>query len=81
MPALPGRRWSGPIRRDPSASTVIGGAGALNSTHRLSDGWRLARRIARLAVSRAGVTQLAECQLPKLNVAGSNPVSRSTSLP
>jgi hypothetical protein len=27
--------------------------------------------------SRAGVTQLAECQLPKLNVAGSNPVSRS----
>jgi DNA-binding FadR family transcriptional regulator len=35
--------------------------------------------IAKLAVSRAGVTQLAECQLPKLNVAGSNPVSRSTS--
>ena len=35
----------------------------------------------RLSASRAGVTQLAECQLPKLNVAGSNPVSRSTSLP
>ena len=29
--------------------------------------------------SRAGVTQLAECLLPKQNVAGSNPVSRSTS--
>ena len=28
--------------------------------------------------SRAGVTQLAECLLPKQNVAGSNPVSRST---
>ena len=28
-------------------------------------------------VSRAGVTQLAECLLPKQNVAGSNPVSRS----
>jgi integrase len=26
----------------------------------------------------AGVTQLVECQLPKLNVAGSNPVARST---
>jgi hypothetical protein len=36
--------------------------------------------VAKLAVSRAGVTQLAECQLPKLNVAGSNPVSRSTPL-
>src|SRR4051794_35959693 len=36
-------------------------------------------RLARLSASRAGVTQLAECQLPKLNVAGSNPVSRSTS--
>ena len=28
----------------------------------------------------AGVTQLAECQLPKLNVAGSNPVARSSSI-
>ena len=36
--------------------------------------------LAKLSVSRAGVTQLAECQLPKLNVAGSNPVSRSTPL-
>ena len=26
---------------------------------------------------RAGITQLAECQLPKLNVAGSIPVARS----
>src|SRR5436305_967215 len=26
----------------------------------------------------AGLTQLVECQLPKLDVAGSNPVSRST---
>lgn len=26
----------------------------------------------------AGVTQLVECQLPKLNVAGSSPVSRSS---
>ena len=33
-----------------------------------------------MAPSRAGVTQLAECQLPKLNVAGSNPVSRSNPL-
>ena len=28
-------------------------------------------------VDQAGVAQLVECQLPKLNVAGSNPVSRS----
>ena len=33
-----------------------------------------------MAPSRAGVTQLAECLLPKQNVAGSNPVSRSISL-
>ena len=33
---------------------------------------------ARIGASRAGVTQLAECLLPKQNVAGSNPVSRST---
>jgi hypothetical protein len=33
----------------------------------------------RIRASRAGVTQLAECLLPKQNVAGSNPVSRSTS--
>ena len=32
----------------------------------------------RMVASRAGVTQLAECLLPKQNVAGSNPVSRST---
>ena len=32
-----------------------------------------------MQASRAGVTQLAECLLPKQNVAGSNPVSRSTS--
>ena len=29
----------------------------------------------------AGVTQLVECQLPKLDVAGSNPVARSLSSP
>jgi hypothetical protein len=34
----------------------------------------------RMSSSQAGVTQLAECLLPKQNVAGSNPVSRSTSL-
>ena len=34
--------------------------------------------LATITVSRAGVTQLAECLLPKQNVAGSNPVSRST---
>ncbi len=28
-------------------------------------------------LSGAGITQLAECQLPKLNVAGSIPVARS----
>ena len=28
----------------------------------------------------AGVAQLVECQLPKLNVAGSNPVSRSNNM-
>ncbi len=28
---------------------------------------------------RAGITQLVECQLPKLNVAGSSPVARSIS--
>ena len=45
----------------------------------------LGRTLARMQVclrttrSRAGVTQLAECLLPKQNVAGSNPVSRSTS--
>ena len=41
--------------------------------------WRDVRSIARLRASRAGVTQLAECLLPKQNVAGSNPVSRSIS--
>ena len=30
---------------------------------------------------RAGVTQLVECQLPKLNVAGSSPVARSIRCP
>ena len=34
---------------------------------------------SRLPFSRAGVTQLAECLLPKQDVAGSNPVSRSNS--
>ena len=33
----------------------------------------------RIEISRAGVTQLVECLLPKQNVAGSSPVSRSTS--
>ena len=28
----------------------------------------------------AGIAQLVECQLPKLNVAGSNPVARSEEL-
>ena len=40
--------------------------------------WNVESRRANMAVSRAGVTQLAECLLPKQNVAGSNPVSRST---
>lgn len=30
-------------------------------------------------LSGAGITQLAECQLPKLKVAGSTPVARSMS--
>src|SRR6185436_3974890 len=30
--------------------------------------------------ARAGVTQLVECQLPKLNVVGSIPIARSTQL-
>jgi hypothetical protein len=38
----------------------------------------LARSDITCLCSRAGVTQLAECLLPKQNVAGSNPVSRST---
>ena len=29
------------------------------------------------SVGNAGIAQLVECQLPKLNVAGSNPVARS----
>ena len=37
-----------------------------------------ATSLATIGFSRAGVTQLAECLLPKQNVAGSNPVSRST---
>ena len=37
-------------------------------------------RLVESACSRAGVTQLAECHLPKVDVAGSNPVSRSTPL-
>ena len=39
-----------------------------------------ARQTLRSNMSRAGVTQLAECLLPKQNVAGSNPVSRSSPL-
>ena len=38
-----------------------------------------AGRTGNLCWLHAGVTQLAECLLPKQNVAGSNPVSRSTS--
>ncbi len=30
-----------------------------------------------IRLTNAGVAQLVECQLPKLNVAGSNPVARS----
>ena len=41
---------------------------------------RALRQTLYLSVRRAGVTQLAECLLPKQNVAGSNPVSRSKSL-
>ncbi len=39
------------------------------------------RRRARMGACRAGVTQSVECLLPKQNVAGSSPVSRSTSPP
>ncbi len=38
------------------------------------------RQTLQMSVRRAGVTQLAECLLPKQNVAGSNPVSRSSQL-
>jgi hypothetical protein len=33
-----------------------------------------------LLESNAGIAQLVECQLPKLNVAGSNPVARSEAI-
>jgi hypothetical protein len=36
--------------------------------------------IGELIVCHAGVTQLVECQLPKLDVAGSSPVTRSIHL-
>ena len=35
---------------------------------------------AKLRMTQAGVTQLAECVLPKHDVAGSNPVTRSIKL-
>jgi hypothetical protein len=41
--------------------------------------WRDRAFESTLAASRAGVTQLAECLLPKQDVAGSSPVSRSSS--
>ena len=40
--------------------------------------WRRVTGWARLWSLRAGVTQSVECLLPKQNVAGSSPVSRST---
>ena len=49
-----------------------------------SRGWwlqgeaRMVYRAETVSFDRAGITQLAECQLPKLNVAGSRPVARST---
>ena len=38
------------------------------------------RYLANITSSDAGVAQLVECQLPKLNVAGSNPVARSNQI-
>src|SRR6185369_4910543 len=72
-------RWS-PVVLPTADGTRHGVAGRCASPARpLQFGWPQAGA-PRGRDSRAGVTQLAECQLPKLNVAGSNPVSRSTSL-
>ena len=59
--------WRGRARRDQEAS----GASA-----RLSR-VRAAAILSGVAVQYAGVIQLVECQLPKLDVAGSSPVARS----
>ena len=48
------------------------GEGATAGDFRLARGWAGVL----IPSARAGVTQLVECQLPKLNVAGSNPVAR-----
>jgi hypothetical protein len=63
---------SGGSTDEPQAGTV-----AAVSYRRLTAGRGTRRRNRRMIPSIAGLTQLVECQLPKLDVAGSNPVSRS----
>src|SRR5215510_1335672 len=67
-----------------SRSTSTGRPGAWRRGHQgLRDGPPLGRfdfgRLEARIAGNAAVIQLAECQLPKLDVAGSNPVGRSTS--
>ena len=67
----PRRGWVGWVAHfDPPSSVFCSRAIETGPTGRQTLHW---------SVIRAGVTQLAECLLPKQNVAGSNPVSRSTS--
>ena len=84
-------RRQGPGRRPPRARGSRRTRGIGDRSGRDPCAPPCADRVARLApcpcrpagdrirASRAGVTQLAECLLPKQNVAGSNPVSRSKS--
>ena len=46
-----------------------------------ADSCKTARACAKVSPDKAGITQLVECQLPKLNVAGSSPVARSNAIP
>src|SRR5690349_15038655 len=65
-------------RKRPTGQTPLGGAPALSNLGGAGQVWTFAAAERALeSAARAGVAQLVEHKLPKLGVAGSNPVSRS----
>ena len=68
-----------PDRGSAAPARPTGGPAACRPA--VADVWYRSRAAARAPCARAGVAQLAERQPSKLHVAGSIPVSRSTSLP
>ena len=70
-PVLRGRVASRRLRDDAVATTLTRLGLYTRFRDALSSG-------SATAVLEAGITQLVECKLPKLDVAGSSPVARST---